>query len=134
MNIILDTNILLSASFSDTTTPAKVLHLVLQKHTLLVSSKTYAELEQAIWRKKFDSYITKDKRKRFLKTFLKDAKLNKVIDKIQACRDPKDNMILELAVSGQADCIVTGDKDLLALNPFRGIQILTPAEFLKLKK
>lgn len=131
MNIVLDTNILLSASFSDTTTPAKVLHLIIQRHTLITSSKTYAELEQTIWRKKFDHYITKDKRKRFLKTFLNDAKLIKTTEKIQACRDLKDNMILELAVTGEADYIITGDQDLLALNPFRGIQIVTPAEFLE---
>jgi len=57
----------------------------------------------------------------------------KTKEEITVCRDPKDNMILELAVAGQADYIVTGDKDLLALNPFRKIQIVTPAEFLKSK-
>ena len=46
------------------------------------------------------------------------------------CRDAKDNKFLELAVSGKADCIVSGDADLLVLNPFRGIPILTPREFL----
>ena len=93
-----------------------------------------AELEEVLWRKKFDPYITIDERGRFLRSFLNDALLIKATEKIQVCRDPKDNMILELAVSGQADCIVTGDKDLLTLNPFRRIQILTPTEFLKLKK
>jgi putative PIN family toxin of toxin-antitoxin system len=52
-------------------------------------------------------------------------------DAIAVCRDPKDNMILELAVSGKADVIVTGDDDLLVLNPFREIAILNPQEFLK---
>ena len=47
------------------------------------------------------------------------------------CRDPKDNKFLELAVAGNADCIVTGDKDLLVLNSFRNIQIITPKEFLE---
>jgi len=50
--------------------------------------------------------------------------------KISACRDPKDDKFLELAVGGNADLIVTGDNDLLALNPFRGIPILTPDAFL----
>jgi uncharacterized protein len=49
---------------------------------------------------------------------------------IQACRDPKDNKVLELAVSGQAVCIVSGDKDLLVLHPFQGISILSPGDFL----
>ncbi len=46
------------------------------------------------------------------------------------CRDPKDNKFLELAVAGNADCIVTGDKDLLVLNPFRDTKIISPANFL----
>ena len=50
---------------------------------------------------------------------------------ITDCRDPADNMFLELAVEGQADIIISGDNDLLSLNPFRGIKIITAAEFLK---
>lgn len=54
-----------------------------------------------------------------------------VTEQIDTCRDPKDNKLLELAVSGKAHCLVTGDSDLLALNPFRGIPILRAAEFLQ---
>ncbi len=49
---------------------------------------------------------------------------------IQACRDPKDDYVLELAVSGQANCVVTGDQDLLVLNPYAGIPILDPSTFM----
>jgi uncharacterized protein len=48
------------------------------------------------------------------------------------CRDPKDNKFLEVAVSGFADIIITGDRDLIEMNPYRGITILTPSEVLKL--
>ena len=51
-------------------------------------------------------------------------------EKITVCRDPKDNKFLELAVAGNADCLITGDKDLLILNPFRGIKIISPSDFL----
>nr|WP_242054306.1 putative toxin-antitoxin system toxin component, PIN family [Nostoc parmelioides] len=54
----------------------------------------------------------------------------KVTEQINECRDPKDNKYLELAVSGKAECIVTGDDDLLVLKPWRGIEILTVQEFL----
>lgn len=54
-----------------------------------------------------------------------------IITLCRACRDPRDDKFLELAVNGRADVIVSGDKDLLALHPFRGIPILTPAEFLE---
>jgi predicted nucleic acid-binding protein len=46
------------------------------------------------------------------------------------CRDPKDDKFLEAALTSQADCLVTGDADLLVLDPFEGIPILRPAEFL----
>ncbi len=133
MHIILDTNILVSASFSSTSATAKVLEIAFQNHTVLASSKTYSELEDVIWREKFDPYITQAERERFLSRFLKHTRLVTTNEKITACRDPKDNMILELAVAGKADCIITGDKDLLALNPFRNIQIVTSAAFLKLE-
>jgi putative PIN family toxin of toxin-antitoxin system len=51
--------------------------------------------------------------------------------RITACRDPKDNIVLEVAVDGQADFIVTGDNDLLVLHPFEGIPIVGPARFLQ---
>lgn len=51
--------------------------------------------------------------------------------RIEACRDPKDNIVLETAVAGGAQYIVTGDEDLLVLGSFEGIQILGPAEFLQ---
>jgi putative PIN family toxin of toxin-antitoxin system len=47
------------------------------------------------------------------------------------CRDPKDNKFLELAVEAGAACLITGDKDLLILNPFQNTPILTASEFLE---
>jgi hypothetical protein len=54
------------------------------------------------------------------------------VEEIKECRDEKDNNFLELAVSGNSDFIITGDNDLLVLNPFRNIQIITPKSFLEL--
>jgi uncharacterized protein len=49
---------------------------------------------------------------------------------VQGCRDTRDDKFLEVAFNGQADAIISGDADLLELNPFRGIPILSPREFL----
>jgi len=49
---------------------------------------------------------------------------------ITDCRDPKDNKFLELAVTANASCIITGDDDLLVLHPFRNIPILNASDFL----
>ena len=52
-----------------------------------------------------------------------------IAERIAACRDPTDDKFLELAVNGYADLIVSGDRDLFALNPFGNIPIITPAAF-----
>jgi uncharacterized protein len=52
-----------------------------------------------------------------------------ITEAVVACRDAKDDKFLELAVNGHADVIVSGEADLLVLNPFRAIPILTPASF-----
>lgn len=53
-----------------------------------------------------------------------------VTAEIAVCRDPKDDKFLELAVSGTATHIITGDDDLLSMHPFRGIAILSPQQLL----
>ncbi len=45
------------------------------------------------------------------------------------CRDPDDDQIIGTAVAGEAECIITGDKDLLALQQYRGIEIVSPSDF-----
>ena len=59
------------------------------------------------------------------------AELVTLTERIVACRDPTDDKFLELAVNGHTDLIVSGDGDLLALNPFREIQVVTPAAFVQ---
>jgi predicted nucleic acid-binding protein len=54
-----------------------------------------------------------------------------ILHQVRACRDPKDDMLLELAVSGDAHLVVTGDADLLEMSVFRGVRILTPAAYLR---
>lgn len=81
-------------------------------------------------RPKFDKYISKEIRQLFFEEFISLCTKVEIADLIKLCRDPKDDMYLELALSGQADCIITGDQDLLVLNPFKNIPIITPLEFL----
>ncbi len=51
---------------------------------------------------------------------------------LKVCRDPDDDMLLETAILGRADCQVTGDQDLLVLHPFQGLNIIPPTRFLEL--
>lgn len=132
MRIVLDTNILVSAVLNELSIPAKVHDIAKKRHTILTSAETYAELKEVLSRKKFNPYISFTSRGKFLSKFFEMAEMVESSEKITACRDPKDNMLLELAVSGNADLIITGDQDLLVLNPFRKIQIVTPAQFLEI--
>lgn len=72
-------------------------------------------------------------RLKFLAAMLREGELVDGQDGTEACRAPRDDKFLELAISGGADYIVTGDSDLLELNPFRGIAIFTPGQFLEVQ-
>ena len=80
-------------------------------------------------RPRLDRYLHEDERIDFLLHLIRDAVIAPVTVTLSDCRDPEDNKYLELAVSAQATCIVSGDQDLLVLHPYRSIPILTPKAF-----
>jgi putative PIN family toxin of toxin-antitoxin system len=95
-----------------------------------VSSATLEELADVLSHSGFDRYVSVDDRQEFIRLFARVAEVVPITLRIRACRDPDDGKFLELAVNGSADTIVTGDQDLLALDPFRGIPVVTPARYL----
>ena len=88
------------------------------------------ELDEVLSRPRFERYVTRQERAAFLRNLLRMAMSVPITEPVRACRDPKDDKILELAVNGRADYMVTGDDDLLVMSMFRGIVIIRPAEFL----
>lgn len=90
------------------------------------------ELNRILEQDRFDRYVSRGQREHFLELLVRESEHIEIFETIQVCRDPKDDRILELAVNGDATYIVTGDADLLVLNPFGGIEILRPVEFLSL--
>ena len=130
MRVVLDTNVLVSAALKQDSTPASVVRLVEQHDVLLKSTATEQQLLDVIARPYFN-LLMGDEARAWLRTLISSAELVANTERITACRDPTDDKFLELAVSGNADMIVSGDSDLLDLNPFRGIPIITPAAFLR---
>jgi uncharacterized protein len=130
MRVVLDTNVLVSAALKRKSTPALAAHLVEEQGTLLVSRATEQQLFEVIARPYFATLIDPDTRT-WLQTLMGAAELVTVTERVVACRDPTDDKFLELAVNGRADLIISGDADLLALNPFRDIPIVTPAIFVQ---
>ena len=130
--LVLDTNVVLSGLLFPGSTSSHAL-LKAQKATILASDATLLELVEVFGRAKFDRYLETGIRQRLLAEYMRTCERIEIFYSIRACRDPKDDMFLELAVDGRVDAIVTGDGDLLELHPFRGLAILTPADYLKLK-
>ncbi len=88
------------------------------------------ELADVLSRDKWNRYVSIEDRQEFIRRLLQVATMVPVLSEVADCRDPKDNQFLALAFDAEADCIVSGDKDLLVLHPWRGIAIITPADFL----
>ena len=130
MRIVLDTNVLISAALKRQSPPAMAAYLVEHDHTLLKSEATEHQLVEVAARPYFATLIDPETQA-WLKRLMAAAERVTITETIAACRDPTDDKFLELAVNGHADLIITGDADLLALNPFRDIPIVTPAMFVQ---
>ena len=127
---VFDANVLVSAFLFSQSKPRQALDKAQDIGIILLSSSFFTELQEVLSRPKFDRYITLERRKELLENLVETAEFINVNEQINECRDPKDNKYLELAVSGKAECIITGDEDLLVLNPFRQIDILMVQKFL----
>ena len=108
----------------------KVIKIAVSQFSILQSDVTYQELVTRISKKKFDKYLEKDDRLNFLLSLKKGSLFVDIYHETRVCSDLDDNKFLELAVSGMAQYVITGDNDLLMLNTYQGIPIITPAEFL----
>ena len=120
----------MSAALLAGSVPRQAFDKALDEGTILISVSVLLELAEVLSRKKLNKYLLEEERMRFLVALLKETELIEVTVAITDCRNVKDNKFLELAATGRADYIISGDQDLLVLNPFRGIPILTPREFL----
>ncbi len=133
MRAVVDTNILVRALIRPQGTVGPVLlHFRRGDYTLLYSEATLGELIDVLNRPRIrDKYGLSDEDIHTVVAFIL-LRGEYVVPQVSitACRDPKDNKFLEVAVSGQADVIVSGDEDLLVLSPFRGIPVISPREFL----
>jgi putative PIN family toxin of toxin-antitoxin system len=128
--VVIDTNVLISGLFSTTSTPALAVEKAVTKAQLVATREPLRELIGKLHSPKFDRYVRRERRDVLLERVASLVEIIDVLQSIRASRDPKDDKFLEAAVNGRADVIVTGDKDLLDLHPFRGVAIVTPADYL----
>src|SRR5829696_1847162 len=116
--LVVDTNVIISALLVVPSTSSRVVDRIIERGRLLSTEQTQHELIVTMMGAKFDRYVPRGKREALLLRLAPIMDLVAVKQAIRVCRDPKDDAILEAAVNGAADAIVTGDKDLLALHPF----------------
>ena len=128
--IVVDTNVLISAALLPHSTAARALDRALKEFQLIQSSTIQGELIEVISRGKFGRYLDEENRSHFLFVVAQFAEVIEVRSRITECSDPKDNKFLELAIDGKAELIVSGDRHLQDLHPFRGIDIVSPGDFL----
>ena len=131
LRIVIDNNVLISRLLIPDSVPSRAVRKAVDTGQLLVSEATLAELARVLSRPKFDPYVTIADRQEFIRLLGRIAEFVTTTYTVHACRDPKDNMFLEVAVNGQADLLVTGDQDLLALGTFHNTAIMTPASYLE---
>ena len=128
MRLVVDTNVFVSAALKESSWPGTVIRWLDEHDSLLRSAATEAQVIEVLQRpylapKLPTAYLDK------VREIFSRAELVTIVERVTACRDPTDDRFLELAVNGNADMIVTGDRDLLDLHPFRGIPIITPMTF-----
>ena len=128
--IVVDTNVLISRLLLPASVPGRAVRKAVAVGQLLVSAATTEELAAVLSRAKFDPYLSVADRQEFIRLLGRIAEMVPIIRMVRACRDPGDDKFLEVAVNGQANLVVTGDRDLLELDPFMGVAILSLAAYL----
>ena len=128
MRVVLDTNVLISAYIFAGICKMIVDHCIDNHEIEIVLSKTIVNEFNGVLIDKF-RYSVEDASVTIETVALVSEIVEPATFDRQICRDPDDDAILGTAISGNADCIVTGDSDLLVLERFQGVDIVSPSEF-----
>ena len=125
--VVVDTNVIISAVLSPRGVPAQLLKRFFREGQLVFSATTFAELKTRLWRPKFDSHFTLEERQDLLHDIASSAHWWEGNPEAGSwCRDPDDDKFIVLALAAQATRLITGDDDLLCLDPLDELRILTP--------
>ena len=127
--VVVDTNVLVSALIGRRLRPF-IGALKTNRLQLIFSKETFDELLEVLQRPHLARYFTQSDAKELVNLLNARMDLVNISTHVNDCRDAKDNIFLDCALSGSVDYVVTGDPDLLELNPYKGIPIISPLIFL----
>lgn len=133
--VVFDTSTLISGILRPSSIPRQAFLKAIAQAELCASSSTLAELESVLARDKFDRYLDLSTRLEFFQLYRRHVHLFPVSEAEekalpQPCRDPRDNKFLALALTCTAEVLISSDEDLLTLNPYQRIRIISPREYL----
>ena len=126
-----DTNSLISALLIKPSISRQAFDKALDHYRIIISDETAAESDDVAGREKFETYLKVGEREAFEELLHREPQSVEVTETAEASRDPDEDKFLELAVAGEAGVIISGDKDLLVLDPFRDVQIVRPRTFVE---
>ena len=132
MRVVVDTNILVSFAIRPNDNFERLFNYLAKQGITLISDDTIAELFTVLNREKFRKYIRQDSAMDYIEWYIGISGAVTVTESVIACRDPKDDKFLSLAIAGKADYIIAGDSDLLEMIAYKGIPIYRATDFLKL--
>jgi len=128
IRVVIDTNIWISFLIGKTLSGLSEA-LINDKIRILFSEELFDELVEVLQRPKFKKYFSQNDIMELISLIHLKTERIEIKEQFEDCRDPKDNFLLDLCVSGDADYLITGDDDLSALNPFRGVKIINYRDF-----
>ena len=126
---MIDANTVVSAALKPGSVPREAILMARLRGVIALSDAVFAEITEVLARPKFRRVLSDDRRLEIIELLSVAAVWFDPVIAVQDCRDAKDNRYLELALAAGAQAIVTGDDDLLLLDPWRGIRVLRPADF-----
>jgi uncharacterized protein len=130
VRVVIDTNVLISAIFWSGK-PKQLLNQVRRgKFIFLTSEVLLGELKEVLTRRDKQFKLSEEEAQRILTQVRSLAEIIEPHSLLTTCRDAADNRVLETAIDGRADWIVTGDSDLLDLEAFQAIKIAAVVDFL----
>ncbi len=132
-NVVFDASSVVGALLKPESVPERALLLARARHVICLSEAVEVEMREVIGRPRFARYLGEGRGERVMDLVASAAARFSPSVAVQDCRDAKDNKYLELALAAGAVAVVSSDNDLLVLDPWRGIRIVRPAQFLELQ-
>lgn len=132
IKVVIDTNVYISGTFW-TGKPKKIINMAKKGEISVVSSENLLEeLNNVLTRKDKDFKLSEEEADKIIENIRSYAEIVKPTRRITVCRDTKDNKVIECAIEGKANYILSGDLDLKVLKEYQNIRIVSPNEFLEL--